>query len=69
MQPVALTVPVAQSQHGAAESIGSVEDDDEFGAVEEIDSAVEVLKLPHHCWRNLSLHCYFPAALLLFDLS
>lgn len=69
MQPVVLTVPVAQSQHGAAESIGSVEDDDEFGAVEEIDSAVEVLKLPHHCWRNLSLHCYFPAALLLFDLS
>lgn len=50
MQPVVLTVPVAQSQHGA-ESIRSVEDDDDFGAVEEIDSAVEVLKQPYRCSR------------------
>ena len=41
IQPVVLTVPLAQSQHEAADSTGSAEDDDDFGAVEEIDSAVE----------------------------
>ena len=50
-QPVVLNVPVAKPQQPAADSV-SVEDEDVFGAVEEIDAEVR-----HR--RNLSLQQCF----------